>query len=127
MPYKDKEVARQKSKERYLNNKHLWKNEDGSWKKANVSIEKRRESARNYYNKNRDTIKLKNQEKRLSSQVFGMCPICKHDKRLVWDHDHTRNEFRDYICHNCNLLIGHSFEDINTLEAAIEYLRKHRR
>ena len=56
----------------------------------------------------------------------GICPICKeHFPVLVGDHCHTSNMQRELLCNNCNVLIGMAHENIDILESAITYLRKH--
>lgn len=67
-----------------------------------------------------------------------ICPICKRTeneitltskkKNGVWclDHDHKTNVFRGWICQKCNLGLGNMNDDISRLEAAIEYLKRHK-
>jgi len=59
----------------------------------------------------------------------GKCAICKkEDKiRLCVDHNHVTNEIRGLLCRNCNLAIGHFFDDVNTIYNSIEYLNMHNR
>lgn len=60
------------------------------------------------------------------------CPICKRtidqlNKRgFVCDHDHETDEFRGWICDDCNGGLGKFYDDIERLEAAIEYLKRSR-
>ncbi len=59
----------------------------------------------------------------------GLCKIC--ERTLVdWqgaqaDHDHITNKKRGLLCTHCNHLLGSSFDDINILKKAIEYLQKY--
>lgn len=125
MPFKDKEKSKEYSKQYYLDNKNNWKNSDGSWKKSNTSVERRREIVKNSYNKNKDSIILRNKEKRREKvEARGNhCVICdKIVTKLYYDHDHVTNEFRGFICIHCNLALGHVFENINTLHNMINYL-----
>lgn len=39
------------------------------------------------------------------------------------DHDHTSGRVRGFLCHNCNVLLGHAKEDPAILRAAIRYLK----
>jgi hypothetical protein len=72
-------------------------------------------------------------------KIFGSppknytCPIClKNKDQLIgtggnagtWviDHDHQKNKFRGFLCHNCNRGIGIFKDDVNTLYRAINYL-----
>lgn len=64
----------------------------------------------------------------------GRCAICHKLETLTRrgnlvslavDHNHETGVIRGLLCHNCNTLIGHAREDETTLQAAIDYLRKH--
>jgi hypothetical protein len=61
----------------------------------------------------------------LSLQVHK-CAICSReiDTSACFDHDHCTGLPRGLLCRNCNTMIGHAHENIETLQAAIEYLRK---
>lgn len=124
MPYKDPIVAKQKAKERYERSKHLWKNEDGSWKKSSYKLENKRAS----YHKHKDkTLEKRREKRRLEVANRGtVCPVClKEVQKLVYDHNHTTGEFRDYICTSCNLALGHAYESVEILEGLIEYVKRH--
>jgi hypothetical protein len=66
-----------------------------------------------------------------------ICPICKKDEqtirnttsnpRGVWclDHDHATNEFRDYLCHKCNMGLGNFNDNPVLMQAALHYLLHH--
>lgn len=66
------------------------------------------------------------------------CPICGRNEEQVkgrggaksgtWccDHDHTTNEFRGWLCHQCNRALGTMNDSIDRLQAAIEYLKNSR-
>ena len=65
----------------------------------------------------------------------GVCAICEQKetrtrngkvKWLAVDHDHVTGANRELLCTDCNVMIGHAKEDINTLIRAIAYLRKHK-
>lgn len=64
------------------------------------------------------------------------CPLCLRDekelkqngrwkKQTPWtlDHCHDTQEFRGYICHDCNTALGRVLDDTNTLERCIKYLK----
>lgn len=60
----------------------------------------------------------------------GACAICglhqsNFEKRLYVDHNHNTEVVRALLCVNCNMLIGHAREDIEVLNKAINYLKKH--
>ena len=58
----------------------------------------------------------------------GVCKICgkpnKGGIRLVVDHDHGTEKVRGLLCTNCNLMLGHSQDNPETLRLAIEYLEE---
>ena len=54
----------------------------------------------------------------------GFCPICNfYTEKWILDHCHTSNDFRGYICNNCNLGIGRFYDDVEYLKKAIVYLQ----
>lgn len=55
----------------------------------------------------------------------GVCPLCvKAVELLVLDHDHESGEIRGAICSPCNRVLGHAYDDPETLERAAAYLRR---
>ncbi len=62
------------------------------------------------------------------------CPICGRSEneissgggnkstRWVLDHNHDTNQFRGWLCHNCNMGIGAFKDSVDILKKAIEYL-----
>ena len=50
-------------------------------------------------------------------------PNCGSTKKICFDHDHKTNEFRGWICDNCNKALGHVKDRIEILENLIVYLR----
>ena len=83
--------------------------------------------------------KLKKEYAHLKPTLNDRCIICNHwaetlmeftsqgaHKRKgpwVLDHDHKTDEFRGWICLNCNNLLSNAKDSIKTLENAIEYLK----
>ena len=64
----------------------------------------------------------------------GVCGICKKPEvasrggKALWlavDHDHLTGAVRGLLCSNCNRGIGCFGDNIETLEAAIVYVREH--
>tara|TARA_R110001606_G_scaffold338036_1_gene486108 strand:- start:1603 stop:2016 length:414 start_codon:yes stop_codon:yes gene_type:complete len=63
------------------------------------------------------------------------CPICLKSGDAVaghgglkagpWvlDHCHTSDEFRGWLCHNCNRALGLFKDRVDSLERAIDYLK----
>jgi hypothetical protein len=70
----------------------------------------------------------------LKSQNYK-CAICKQSEtrknrageiaRLCLDHNHKTNKIREFLCHNCNVMIGKFHESIEFIESAINYLIIH--
>lgn len=67
----------------------------------------------------------------------GLCEICKKpetslanygtkSRRLAIDHCHTTGEFRGLLCANCNQGLGRFKDNIESLENAINYLKKNK-
>lgn len=50
------------------------------------------------------------------------CTICGEEKPLVIDHDHATGQIRGMLCNNCNIGLGHFYDDPKLLEFAQQYL-----
>lgn len=66
------------------------------------------------------------QKKEMWLKQNKKCLICK--KNIEWedsrlDHDHVSRKVRGILCDDCNLLLGHSFDKIEILKAATQYLK----
>lgn len=82
-----------------------------------------------------DGVKLTLSEKRRMRQntpvKYFECPICGKGSipgvtaNLVIDHDHETGLARDWLCDSCNTGLGRFKDNIELLEKAIEYLKKH--
>lgn len=126
---RNREKRNARTREYYLKNKHLWQNPDGTWKRTPYSPEQAKEIAARSYRKNAWRRLARERAERAKKRLerFGCCPICEgQNVHLVWDHDHDTGEFRGYICDHCNWMLGHSRDNVGTLERAIGYLRRSR-
>lgn len=57
--------------------------------------------------------------------IIKACAICgAAPKKLCFDHDHETGAFRGLLCHPCNTALGLFKDDIGTMGAAIEYLKR---
>lgn len=82
-----------------------------------------------------DGIALKNSEKKRMNNIkpekFFICPICKKSSipyvtaNLVIDHDHDTGNAREWICDSCNTGLGRFKDNIELMQEAINYLKKH--
>jgi hypothetical protein len=57
----------------------------------------------------------------------GKCAVCGGESdRLIMDHDHYTGRFRGFLCHKCNLALGHVKDRIRTLWRAMVYILMNR-
>jgi hypothetical protein len=79
--------------------------------------------------KNKFGISLGDFEEMLQNQG-GVCLICKGPPTgkgdYHVDHDHITQKIRGLLCHGCNTGIGSLKDSPELLEAAANYIRKHR-
>lgn len=69
---------------------------------------------------------IRNKRERLAGRPKPeMCEVCNRGGRIVFDHCHTNNKFRGWLCQDCNLILGHAFDDVGLLEKLIVYLKAH--
>lgn len=72
------------------------------------------------------------QYKQLKESQGNVCAICGeegfligkkgHHEKLAIDHNHTNDNIRGLLCHNCNRALGLLKDDIKLLRWAINYL-----
>lgn len=89
---------------------------------------------RRHHLKRRYNITPQEYETKLASQDYK-CALCSKDasdnKRggkldpLHIDHCHISGKLRDLLCHQCNSGLGQFKDNIEILQKAIDYLRKH--
>ena len=82
-----------------------------------------------------DGVQLKTSERKRMNEIkpkkFFICPICKKASipfvtaNFVVDHNHETGNTREWICDSCNTGLGRFKDDIDLLNVAIAYLKKH--
>ena len=87
-----------------------------------------RECRRSYRNGNRRGLyrhMISDEDLRKEFQNFKGCEICgKMTDKICVDHDHETETYRGLLCDSCNMGLGKFYDDIETLQKAIEYLRR---
>ncbi len=70
---------------------------------------------------------LTGQYRQLLSEQHNRCKLCKvtfsETKRPCVDHNHTTGKIRGLLCSKCNRGLGCFNDNIETFEAAVEYLK----
>lgn len=55
----------------------------------------------------------------------GKCAVCSVEvptNKICVDHNHKTGQVRRLLCHNCNVILGHAYEDPTILMKCVEYL-----
>lgn len=153
MPYSDPEKAKEyaeKYRKDHREEKRLYLEEynktHGKEKKEWYQNNRERELARcalrvngcreanfNGHLKRKYGLSRADYDKMLEDQK-GLCAICHRPPsgktkrgeavRLDVDHDHTTKRVRGLVCHCCNCMLGYARDQVETLEAAILYLKR---
>ena len=98
------------------------------------------QQAKDSRNRHRDQIKDRRlritvgitfeKKKAMWLQQQSCCALCRSPlpdiNKSTVDHDHVSGKIRGILCHNCNLGLGHFKDDPIRLQAAIDYLNKHK-
>jgi hypothetical protein len=119
---KNKEVLKEKGKLYYLNNTEKQNAYNKQWRLNNQNKVKNKNLSYKY------GISIEDYNK-LFEQQEGCCAICdKHQqefkKALSVDHCHDTGKVRGLLCQHCNSVLGLSKDNIEVLQAAINYLVK---
>lgn len=97
------------------------------------SCEKKKARARETPEKKRDyALRTKYgitlaQYEQMYSEQQGECYICSSDSKLFVDHCHETGQVRGLLCHHCNLVLGHAFDNPSILRLAATYLEQNDR
>jgi len=83
----------------------------------------------NWMGGNSKTYKLNQLRKIATRPKPEQCEVCgafgKDSKiGICLDHNHETGEFRGWICHRCNVVLGMVKDKIEILELLIKYLKK---
>jgi len=111
---------RDANKARYKANPEKFKTQSRAYRKAHPEWQ-RNANLRRY------GIQLCTYNNMLASQG-GACAICKREpgkKPLSVDHEHGSGILRGLLCSNCNSVLGHAKDNLETLYSAIHYLKLH--
>jgi len=137
----ENERAKERAKLHYHQNKEYGKEIRSKYyhKNKDITNAKRRESNNTPKGKYKLYINRVNREFNLSEtdlqqlmdQQVGLCDICgtslvfpKSTRRYHIDHDHSTGKVRGLLCNNCNTGLGQFKDNIDSLEAAINYLTR---
>jgi hypothetical protein len=91
------------------------------WKKRN--IESVREKGFAYHIEKTYGLSVDEYNKILENQN-ALCAICKENKKLWIDHNHSTGTVRGLLCPSCNSLIGYLETYEHLLTKAVQYLKK---
>lgn len=58
----------------------------------------------------------------LLNKQNGKCKICGNSKKLLIDHNHSTGQIRGLLCHNCNIALGHIFDNPVIASRLTQYL-----
>lgn len=145
MAFATPEQQKEYNRKYYAENRAKMRAGMKKWRDNN--LEAHRAASRRYHHENRDTvlpqkrahwkenagaINARRREKKfgLSPEAYaamheaqgGCCAICREDRKLVVDHNHSTGAVRSLLCSPCNTAIGLLKEDPKLMRAAIKYL-----
>jgi hypothetical protein len=122
-----------RASEQYLSKKDLILESQRARSAERYATEEGREKQRNHELQKKYGISVEQYEQMLASQN-GVCLICgkgeTHTRNgkvtlLCVDHCHKTGKVRGLLCKRCNVMLGQSGDDIETLTSAIEYLKRY--
>jgi len=124
MGYKSLEVRRERGRQYYYAHRKEILEKQKEYDKHRRDKTQRRKVARDYYYRHKEEVVAKRKARTLAKQKFGPCEICTKDCRLVYDHDHSTNAFRGWICTQCNIALGMVKDNKEILCRMIKYLQE---
>ena len=66
---------------------------------------------------------LEYKEKTAGRKKPEQCDVCGEIRTICFDHDHITEKFRGWICHRCNLVLGHVKDSSELLIKLSEYIK----
>lgn len=135
MPYKNPEYGKARRKELRLQNLEYWRQYHKDYasvyeKNPEVILKRRLAAVKKYYNLGAEEYL------QMILDQNNVCAIChkaetaktsKGDTRpLAVDHCHKTGKVRSLLCAKCNGMLGMVDDSEDHLNAAIDYLRKHK-
>lgn len=80
-----------------------------------------------YYKKYNITEQIYNEMFENQKESCAICDthVSQLKRRLAVDHNHKTNKARALLCDKCNLGLGNFCDDIDLLQKALDYLKKH--
>lgn len=103
------------------------------WRLAN--LERVRKCQRRWYSANADKMRGSQFKRKYGVDISvldvlmdaqgGCCRLCSQSGPLALDHDHVTGHLRGLLCQQCNLALGLFYDDVATLQRAIDYLLPH--
>lgn len=75
-------------------------------------------------------VRLRGRQRKIAQEAVkrfdGRCHCCGVKSKFGWciEHDHKTGKFRGIVCTPCNMVLGHSKEDIKRINSVISYLKK---
>ena len=64
-------------------------------------------------------------EYKQNMSTSNVCQSCGSNHKLCYDHCHVSGKFRGILCNKCNLSIGNLGDNIEGVEQALSYLKRH--
>ena len=135
MPYKDPEKRRenQRKRNKVFWEKHRTANIQKMWEgrqDPDVKLQHRIYAVTKLYNLTADTyIKM-------LVEQDNKCAICNKEETIInkrgdvrplcVDHCHATGAVRGLLCNHCNSMLGHARDCIETVEAGLAYLKRHK-
>jgi hypothetical protein len=101
------------------------------WRKAHPSYYSKARKAAweaahpGYGNRKAKESNLRKQERLAGRKKPTECEACGNDVRLCFDHCHKCKKFRNWLCHNCNVILGHAKDNPELLRKLARRLVAH--